>query len=63
MQGLEGVKARLLELISWKALPMRCRDGARSVLLRLEGKRNAAVLGFITLLLPPPSLPAAYPEP
>lgn len=42
---------------------MRCRDGARSVLLRLEGKRNAAVLGFITLLLLPPTSPAAYPEP
>jgi hypothetical protein len=53
-QGLEGVKARLADLISWKALPMNCRDAARVILLRLEAKRHAPPFGFITLLLPPP---------
>lgn len=44
--------------ISWKQLPIRCRDAARSLSLRLDGKhRNAPVLSLITLLmLPPPSV-------
>ena len=58
-QGAKGVRERVGDLISWKALPMNCRDAARALLLHLEGKRNAPLFGFITLLLPPPPAPAA----
>lgn len=64
MQGLEGVKQRLLQLISWKQLPNRIQDAARNILLRMEGKhRNLPPISFITLLLMPPTQVPAFPEP
>jgi hypothetical protein len=63
-QGLEGVKARLLQLISWKSLPARCQDAARNVLVRLESKnRKAPPISLMTLLLLPPAPVAAFPDP
>ena len=64
MQGLEGVKQRLLQLISWKQLSNRIQDAARNILLRLEGKhRNLPPISLITLLLMPPTQVPAFPEP
>ncbi|CAL8467717.1 g7255 [Coccomyxa elongata] len=62
--GMEGVKARLLQLVSGKVLSVRCQDAARNVLVRLEShNRKAPPISLMTLLLQPPTPVPAFPEP